>query len=284
MKENRLEEAAEYISKWSQVRPQAVMVMGSGLGGYGELVDQEYVFDYSAVPGWPRSTAPGHAGKLILGYRNGIPVAVFSGRFHCYEGYTASETVIPLQTMLLLGARNVFLTNAAGAIQTRFHPGTLMLIEDHINFTGHNPLAGANKEELGVRFPDMSSVYDPAINDLLEKAAEENDFYVERGVYAWMIGPSYETPAEIRALRILGADAVGMSTVPEAIAARHAGARVAAVSCLSNLAAGVGTEPLTEREVLDAAAAAQENMAILADAFLQGTASSEQQPSEDGQG
>lgn len=268
MREKRLEEAAEYISKWSQVRPQAVMVMGSGLGGYGELIDQEYVFDYGAVPGWPRSTAPGHAGKLILGYRNDVPVAVFSGRFHCYEGYSAPETVIPLQTMLLLGARNVFLTNAAGAIQTHFRPGTLMLIEDHINLTGHNPLTGPNDERLGVRFPDMTCIYDPRLNNCLEKAAEAHDFYVERGVYAWMTGPSYETPAEIRALRILGADAVGMSTVPEAIAARHAGARVAAVSCLSNLAAGVGSEPLTEQEVLDAAAAASENMAILGDAFL----------------
>lgn len=272
--DNRLEEAAAYISKWSQVRPQAVMVMGSGLGSYADLIEQEYVFDYGAVPGWPKSTAPGHAGKLILGYRSGVPVAVFSGRFHCYEGYSASETVIPLQTMLFLGARNVFLTNAAGAIQNRFHPGTLMLIEDHLNLTGHNPLAGHNNDRLGVRFPDMTQVYDPDLNRCLEKAAEQNDFYVERGVYAWMIGPSYETPAEIRALRILGADAVGMSTVPEAIAARHAGARVAAVSCLSNLAAGVGNEPLTEQEVLDAADAASENMAILADAFLECVSSS----------
>lgn len=268
MKDNRLEEAAEYISKVSAVRPQAVIIMGSGLGGYADLIEQEYVLDYDAVPGWPLATAPGHAGKLILGHRNGVPVAAFSGRLHCYEGYNAAETVLPLQTMLLLGAGHVFLTNAAGAIQPHFRPGSLMLIEDHINLTGHNPLMGPNNEKLGVRFPDMSAVYDAELNERLEKAAEANEFYVERGVYAWMIGPSYETPAEIRALRILGADAVGMSTVPEAVAARHAGAKVAAVSCLSNLAAGVGSDPLTEEEVLEAGEAASGNMAILADAFL----------------
>lgn len=269
MKEHQLEEAADYIAKVSAVRPQAVIIMGSGLGSYGDLIEQEYVLDYGAIPGWPRATAPGHPGKLILGYRQGVPVAALSGRLHCYEGYTAAETVLPLQTMLLLGADHVFLTNAAGAIQNRFRPGSLMLIEDHINLTGLNPLAGPNNEKLGTRFPDMSSVYDAELNACLEKAAEAHEFYVERGVYAWMIGPSYETPAEIRALRVLGADAVGMSTVPEAIAARHAGARVAAVSCLSNLAAGVGSDPLTEEEVLEAGEAASGNVCVLADAFLE---------------
>lgn len=269
LKTKQLEEAADYISKVSAVRPQAVIVMGSGLGSYGDLIDQECVLDYEAVPGWPKATAPGHSGKLILGHRNGVPVAALSGRLHCYEGYSAAETVVPLQTMLLLGARHVFLTNAAGAVQTRFRPGSLMLIEDHINLTGRNPLVGPNNEQLGTRFPDMSAIYDADLNARLEAAAEAAGFYVERGVYAWMIGPSYETPAEIRALRVLGADAVGMSTVPEAIAARHAGARVAAVSCLSNLAAGVGSEPLTEQEVLEAGEAASDNMGVLADAFLE---------------
>lgn len=269
MKDKRLEEAAAYISGVSSLRPEAVMILGSGLGAYGDLIEPEQVIEYDAVPGWPQATAPGHAGRLILGHRGGVAVAAFSGRLHCYEGYSAAETVLPLETMLLLGAGYVFLTNAAGAIQTRFRPGSLMIIEDHINLTGQNPLTGPNNDRLGTRFPDMSQIYDPVISERLEKAAEANDFYVERGVYAWMMGPSYETPAEIRALRVLGADAVGMSTVPEAIAARHAGARVAAVSCLSNLAAGVGTEPLTEQEVLEAGQAASGNMAILADAFLE---------------
>lgn len=268
MTDRRLEEARDYIAKWTDVRPLAVIVMGSGLGSYGECIDQKYVFDYREIPGWPEATAPGHAGRLIMGEREGVPVAAFQGRFHCYEGYDPALTVLPLETVILLGAKYVFLTNAAGAIQTRFRPGSLMLIEDHINFSGRNPLVGPNNPELGVRFPDMSTVYSKTFNDALEKAAEGNGFYVERGVYAYMIGPSYETPAEIRALRILGADAVGMSTVPEAIAAKHAGCEVTAVSCLSNLAAGVGTEPLREEEVLEAGVMASNSMGILCDAWL----------------
>ncbi|MBD5559634.1 MAG: purine-nucleoside phosphorylase [Clostridia bacterium] len=264
----KLMEAASFIRSAAGTRPQAVIVMGSGLGSYADQIEADAVIPYADIPGWPQPTAPGHAGRLILGRRRGVPVAALSGRLHCYEGYSAAETVIPLQTLLLGGAKFVFLTNAAGAIRTTFRPGSLMLIEDHINMTGMNPLTGPNDDTLGTRFPDMSGIYDAELNEALQKAAEAEGFYVERGVYAWMAGPSYETPAEIRALRVLGADAVGMSTVPEAVAARHAGARLAAVSCLSNLAAGVGSEPLTEEEVLEAGAAASGSMMVLADAFL----------------
>lgn len=266
--EHRLQEAYHYVEKWTGFRPQAAIVLGSGLNHYGEMINPEMEFDYREVPGWPVATAPGHKGKVIFGTRKGVRVAAFSGRFHCYEGYTPKETVIPLQTILLLGAKYVLLTNAAGAIHPRFRPGSLMLIEDHINLTGDNCLTGSNEECLGVRFPDVTHMYSRALNTALEKAAEAHDFYVERGVYAYMHGPSYETPAEIRALRILGADAVGMSTVHEAIACAHAGARMAAISCLSNLAAGVGAERLTEEEVLAAGDRASGQMQVLADGFL----------------
>lgn len=269
---DQTEQSYRFLKEKTDFVPQAVLVLGSGLGRYADLVEPAAVFDYDEVPGWPASTAPGHAGKLVLGWRHGVPVAVFSGRFHCYEGYTPRETVLPLQTILRFGARSVLLTNAAGALDPTFHPGSLMLLEDHINLTGFNALTGPNEAELGPRFPDMTQVYSPELNDRLQKAAEENNFYVERGVYAYMHGPSYETPAEIRALRILGADAVGMSTVHEAVAAAHAGARVAAVSCLGNLAAGVGSEKLSEEEVLEAAGQAGDKLQVLADAFVSASA------------
>lgn len=266
--QDRLTQSYEYLLRHSDFRPKAALVLGSGLGRYADQIESVQEFSYADVPGWPVSTAPGHAGKLIFGYRNDVPVAAFCGRFHCYEGYTPRETVLPLQAILLMGAKHVLLTNASGAIHPRFRPGSLMLLEDHINLTGFNCLTGANDDRLGPRFPDMSQIYSTAMNDRLQRAAEESGFYVERGVYAYMHGPSYETPAEIRALRVIGADAVGMSTVHEAVAANHAGAQVAAISCLSNLAAGVGTEKLSEEEVLLAGEQASDRMQVLADAFV----------------
>ena len=269
MYEAQLDRAYNFLKETTGFEPEAVLVLGSGLGGYADKVDAAYRVPYADVPGWPLSTAPGHEGNLIFGTRNGTRVAVFAGRLHAYEGYTASEVVLPLRSVLRMGARQVLLTNAAGAIKTTFRPGSIMIITDHINLTGYNPLTGPNIPELGVRFPDMSEVYSPRLCGVLEKAAENSGFYVEHGVYAYMHGPSYETPAEIRALRVLGADAVGMSTVPEAIASVHAGVEVAAMSVLSNLAAGVGADKLTEQEVLAAGEKAEDKMTVLTDAFLQ---------------
>lgn len=268
----QLDRACSFLTDFTGFQPEAVLVLGSGLGEYANKLQVEHEIPYADIPGWPLSTAPGHAGKLVLGTRFGVNLAVFSGRFHTYEGYSSSEVVLPLRSVLMMGARYVLLTNAAGAIRTTFRPGSIMLISDHINLSGCNPLTGPNIDALGVRFPDMSTVYSAELSQAIERAAEAHEFYVERGVYAFMTGPSYETPAEIKALRILGADAVGMSTVPEAIAAVHAGAEVAAMSVLSNLAAGVGTDKLTEEEVLEAGAKAGEKLAILTDSFVQAVA------------
>lgn len=264
----QLRRAYEYLKESTGFQPQAILVLGSGLGEYANGIDAAHVIPYEDVPGWPLATAPGHSGKLILGTRHDVPVAVFSGRFHIYEGYSAAETVLPLRSVLMMGARKVLLTNAAGAIKTGFRPGSIMIISDHINLSGENPLTGPNIAELGVRFPDMTQVYSPRLAASLEAAAAAHEFYVESGVYAYMHGPSYETPAEIRALRILGADAVGMSTVPEAIAAVHAGAEVVALSVLSNLAAGIGADKLTEEEVIAAGVKASDRLSVLVDAFV----------------
>lgn len=270
--EAELTRAYSFLKDTTGFVPEAVLVLGSGLGSYADCVEAEHEISYEDIPGWPASTAPGHAGKLVLGTRSGVRIAVFAGRFHAYEGYSAAQTVLPLRSVLMLGAKKVLLTNAAGAIKTNFRPGSIMLVTDHINLSGYNPLIGPNIERLGTRFPDMSQIYSPRISAVLEEAASDNEFYVEHGVYAFMRGPSYETPAEIKALRILGADAVGMSTVPEAIAAVHAGAEVAAMSVLTNLAAGVGTEKLTEEEVLEAGEKAADRLAVLTDAFVKAVA------------
>lgn len=266
--EAQLDRAYEFLRDTTHFAPEAILVLGSGLGNYADKIEAAHVLSYAEVPGWPVSTAPGHAGKLILGTRQGVKVAAFAGRLHVYEGYTAAQTVLPLRSVLRMGAKKVLLTNAAGAIRPEFRPGSIMIVTDHINLTGENPLTGPNIGSLGVRFPDMTYAYSRRLEKVLDSAAAAHDFYLERGVYGYMHGPSYETPAEIRALRVLGADAVGMSTVPEVVASVHAGAEVAALSVLSNLAAGVGTEKLTEQEVLDAADKASDYLEMLADAFL----------------
>ncbi len=265
----RMMTAKSYIETKTGFRPEAAIVLGSGLSGYASQIETEIEFDYAEIPGFPVSTAPGHAGKLIFGRKAGKRVALFSGRFHCYEGYLASETVIPLRTAILLGVKYVLLTNASGGINTSFQAGDLMVVEDHINFSSHNALTGPNIEELGVRFPDMSFAYSKRLNRLIDETAAQHEIPLRHGVYGYMIGPSYETPAEIRALRTLGADAVGMSTVHEAVACAHAGAEVAAVSCISNLAAGVAKHALTCEEVLAAGEKASGKMTALANGFLE---------------
>lgn len=243
----------EDVRKRTAFVPKVAVVLGSGLGDYAEDIRVEYEIPYSEIEGFPVSTVPGHAGKFIFGYIDQVPVACMKGRVHYYEGYPVSDVVLPVRLLKLMGAEILFLTNAAGGVNTSFHAGDLMLIRDHISAFAPNPLIGPNIDELGPRFPDMSKVYDRELQKLIAGKAKENHIYLQEGVYAQMTGPSYESPAEIRVLRMLGCDAVGMSTVVEAIAANHMGMKICGVSCISNLAAGMSENPLSHKEVQEAA-------------------------------
>ncbi len=243
----------EDVRKRTAFVPKVAVVLGSGLGDYAEDIRVEYELPYSEIEGFPVSTVPGHAGKFIFGYIDQVPVACMKGRVHYYEGYPVSDVVLPVRLLKLMGAEILFLTNAAGGVNTSFHAGDLMLIRDHISAFAPNPLIGPNIDELGPRFPDMSKVYDRELQKLIVGRAKENHIYLQEGVYAQMTGPSYESPAEIRMLRMLGCDAVGMSTVVEAIAANHTGMKICGVSCISNLAAGMSENPLSHKEVQEAA-------------------------------
>ncbi len=233
--------------------PDVAIVLGSGLGDYAGQIEVVYELPYSEIEGFPVSTVPGHAGKFIFGYLEGIPVVCMKGRVHFYEGYPIADVVLPTRLMKLMGAKILFLTNAAGGVNTTFHAGDLMLIRDHIACFAPNPLIGPNIDELGVRFPDMSKVYDTKLQEVIRDTAKEQGVYLQEGVYAQLTGPSFESPADIRMMRVLGADAVGMSTVVEAIAANHIGMRICGVSCISNLAAGMTSNPLSHEEVQEAA-------------------------------
>ncbi len=249
--------------------PKVALVLGSGLGDFAETIQVEYELPYGEIEDFPVSTVPGHAGKFIFGYVKNVPVVCMKGRVHYYEGYPVSDVVLPIRLMKLLGAEVLFLTNAAGGVNTSFHAGDLMLIKDHISSFAPNPLIGENIEELGVRFPDMSTVYDPVLQHIIRDAAKDNGIYLQEGVYTQMTGPSYESPAEIRMLRTLGCDAVGMSTVVEAIAANHMGMKICGVSCISNLAAGMTLNPLSHKEVQEAAdMAAPHFKTLVADAIM----------------
>ena len=236
--------------------PRLAVVLGSGLGGLASTVRDPVVLPYAELPAFPVSSVPGHAGRLVLGTLAGTPVAVFQGRAHLYEGVAPATLAVPVRTARALGAEAVVLTNAAGSIRAGVGPGRLMALSDHINFTGANPLVGPNDDALGPRFVAMGAVYDPELRRRLHAAGAAEGIALTDGVYLAVTGPSFETPAEIRAFRTLGADAVGMSTVLEAIAARHCGLRVAAVSVITNLAEGLSPDPLTHDHTLAAAAAA----------------------------
>ena len=247
----RISEAAAFIRGRSAARPAVGLVLGSGLGGFAQALSDRVAIPYADIPHFPVSTGVvGHAGELVLGTVAGTPVAVLSGRVHFYEGRTMAEAVFPARVLARLGVGAVLLTNAAGGVRLTFKPGDLMLITDHINGFGTNPLIGVNEDDLGVRFPDMTYVYDRALRRVVRAAAAKLRIPLKQGVYIGLTGPSYETPAEIRAFRKLGADAVGMSTVPEAIALRHAGVRVAGISTITNMAAGILAKPLDHSEVL----------------------------------
>jgi len=231
--------------------PEIVVVLGSGLAGFAERVEAAYVINYKDIPGFNVSTAPYHNGRLILGTIEGKKVACMDGRLHLYEGLELEQVVFPLRVLRKLGAEKIILTNASGGINTGFVVGDIMLIEDHINFQGRNPLIGKNDDELGPRFPDMTYAYDPELRALAADCAERLGINIKKGIYLSCTGPSYETPAEIRAFRTLGADAVGMSTVPEVIAAVHCGYRVLAFSLVTNMAAGMTGNRLTMEEVAE---------------------------------
>jgi purine-nucleoside phosphorylase len=269
---SRINEAYGYLSRHIKQKPEVCIVLGSGLGSYAETFSGAEVIPYGDIPGFPVSTVEGHAGQLVFGQKHGVNIACMQGRFHCYEGYSAAETVIPLRALIKLGINKLLITNAAGGVNTSFNPGDIMVIEDHINFTFLNPLEGANLDDFGPRFPDMSYAYDKKLIAALKEAANESGIGVRTGVYAMMKGPSFETPAEIKALRLLGADAVGMSSVPEIIAASHAGVSSAAMSCITNMAAGILDQPLNHHEVMETGRIAADNIKKLIDGFIKSLA------------
>jgi purine-nucleoside phosphorylase len=243
--------AADFIQTKIRAQPRIAIVLGSGLGAFADALEIAATVHYADIPGWPRSTAVGHAGKLVVGLASGVPVAVLAGRAHLYEGYSAFEATFGIRTLDLLGVNTVILTNAAGGVNKAYTPGDLVLISDHINLLGQNPLTGPNDETIGPRFPDMSEAYSKKLRELAKDAGKAMGLELREGVYAAVPGPSYETPAEIRYLRTIGADLVGMSTVPETIAANHAGMRVLGISCVTNHAAGVIEGKLDHKEVLE---------------------------------
>jgi purine-nucleoside phosphorylase len=249
----KINEAKDYIQKQIDYTPEIGLILGSGLGVMGEEVENKIIINYSDIPNFPVSTVEGHKSRFIFGTLNNKKVAVMQGRFHFYEGYKMQEVVFPVWVMKALGISKLIVTNAAGGVNESFTPGDLMLINDHINFAGTNPLMGQNIEEFGPRFPDMSNAYNKDFLAIAKKCAENNDISIQEGAYMMFTGPNYETPAEIRMSRVLGGDAVGMSTVPEVMAANHSGMKVLGISCITNMAAGILDQPLNHHEVMDTA-------------------------------
>ena len=264
--------AATFLRSQTSLRPRIGLVLGSGLGAFADELSEAIRIHYSQIPGFPRSTAVGHPGQLVMGNATGIPVAVMQGRVHLYEGYSAAEVAFPARVLGRMGIRALVLTNAAGGINLEFKQGALVIVSDHINLQGQNPLLGPNDERFGPRFPDMTHAYDKAYRALALEAARKSGKTVYEGVYAALAGPSYETPAEIRYLRAIGADLVGMSTVPEVIAARHMGIKVLAISCVTNMAAGILDKPLDHQEVLETGARVQGDFVALLRTVLPGIA------------
>ena len=264
------EESAAYLrGKLGGFQPRVAMILGSGLGYLGDVVEAPIVVPYGEIPHFKHSTAPGHKGQLVFGTLAGKPVAVMQGRMHHYEGYSYEEVSYAVRVLRLLGCDTLFVTNAAGGVNVRFQAGDLMLITDQIKLFMESPLRGPNLAEFGPRFPDSSFLYTPALQELAKAQARRLDLDLKEGVYMYFPGPQYETPAEVRLARILGADAVGMSTAPEVITAGHCGMQVLGFTLISNLAAGVLKQPLSEQEVLDAAAAARDRFSALILACLE---------------
>ncbi len=255
MNENyeKLMKCFECVQQKITFKPEIALILGSGLGDYADTMEVVETLDYHDIEGFPVSTVPGHKGRFVFGYAGGVPIVAMQGRVHFYEGYKPQDVVLPIRLMKLMGAKVLFLTNAAGGINRSFNAGDFMLITDQISMSVPSPLIGENIDELGVRFPDMAEVYSRRLRKIIENAAVTAGVPLRKGVYIQTTGPQYETPAEIRAYERLGADAVGMSTAIEAIAARHAGMEICGISCISNLAAGISVNPLTHAEVQETA-------------------------------
>lgn len=264
----RLERAAADVRRFSDRVPKVALVLGSGLGAWADTLEDRVVIPFGEIAGMPQSGVAGHAGNLVLGTAEGVSVVTMQGRVHMYEGHPPDDVVFGLRLMLHLGAKTVIITNAAGGIGDHLEVGDLMLIEDQLNLTGKNPLVGPNDDRMGPRFVDMTTPFDVELRRLASEGAKALGFDVKRGVYVGVLGPSYETPAEIRMYRTMGGDAVGMSTVLEVIAARHLGARVLGVSCITNKAAGLGHEVLTHEDVQDVAVRVRERFVALLGAVL----------------
>ncbi len=258
-----IEKAVAAIRERYPAQPRLGLILGSGLGAFADSLKRKTVIPFAELPGFPRATVAGHAGNLVLGEAEGVTIAMLQGRVHFYEGYTMAEVVFPVRVLGRLGIRQLIVTNAAGGIRADLSPGDLMLISDHINLTGANPLIGPNLEDLGTRFPDMSEAYDGVMRRIAVRAARGQGIPLPSGVYACLAGPSYETPAEVRMLRTLGADAVGMSTVPEVIAACHMGIRVLGISCIANMAAGMLPGKLTHQDAIATTDRVKERMISL---------------------
>lgn len=231
--------------------PRTALILGSGLGRFGEAMQVDHAIGYGDIPGYPVSTVPGHSGRLLIGAGAGLPLVCMQGRMHLYEGYAPARLALPIRALRLLGVETLVVTNAAGSLRPEMGPGSLMAIEDHINMTGRNPLAGPNDDRFGERFFDMSTAWDPDLRAALRNAAAAEDIALQSGVYLQTMGPNFETPAEVRMMARLGADAVGMSTVPECLVARHAGMRVLGLSLITNLAAGIADHPLSHAETME---------------------------------
>ncbi len=261
-------EATRFLQGHTDARPSIGVVLGSGLGAFADELTARIDIPYADIPGWPHSTAVGHAGKLIIGKLGALDVAVMAGRAHLYEGYTIHQVTFGVRVLQSIGARSMVFTNAAGGINLALDRGGLVLISDHINLQGVNPLAGPNDDSLGPRFPDMSEAYSKAYRAVAKDVATEQGFAIGEGVYAAMSGPSYETPAEIRFLRTIGADLVGMSTVPEAIVANHMGMKVLGISCVTNMAAGILPQKINHAEVLETGAMVRDTLVRFLKALL----------------
>ena len=265
--------AARFILQHMPLQPRIALVLGSGLGAFADSLTEAVRIPYADIPSFPRSTAIGHAGQLVVGKAEGVAVAAMQGRVHLYEGYSAQEIAFPVRVFGRMGVRAVILTNAAGGITRSYSQGALVLVRDHINLQGHNPLVGPNDDRFGVRFPDMTRAYDRDYREMALQEARKLGIPLQEGVYAALLGPSYETPAEIEHLHRIGADLVGMSTVTEVIAARHMGIKVLAISCVTNMAAGILDQPLSHAEVMETGERVRGNFESLLRAILPAIAS-----------
>ncbi|WP_432664809.1 purine-nucleoside phosphorylase [Wukongibacter baidiensis] len=255
---NKIEETYAFLKGKIDFKPEIGLILGSGLGILADEIEEPSYISYGEIPNFPVSTVEGHAGRFVIGTLNGKKVIAMQGRFHYYEGYSMKDVTFPVRVMKKLGVETLIVTNAAGGVNEEFKPGDLMIIEDHINFAFDNPLMGKNYDELGPRFPDTSRAYDRELIEKVMKIAEESNIELRKGVYTLMTGPSYETPAEIKMIRFLGGDAVGMSTVPEVTVAAHSQIKVLGISCITNMAAGILDQPLCHEEVVETAAMVRE--------------------------